>query len=163
MTLRQLARWLAVTCELSAAAIFAVVCLLNFTQVFGRYMMGSSLTWAEEIMRYSMIWVMMLGGTAAIYRGDHMAVDSLVETLSGRSRHLVRSALFGIAGAFCVLLVWYGWPAALSNARQSAAASGISMILPYLAVPVGGALMLAQILLCWIVGFHPTEFEEEAW
>lgn len=163
MFLRKLARSLASACELSAAATFAVVCLLNFAQVFGRYMMGSSLSWAEELMRYSMVWVMMLGGTAAIYRGDHMAVDSLAGLPAGRNRHLIRSVLFGIAGAFCVLLVWYGWPAALANAQQSAAASGISMILPYLAIPIGATLMLVQIVLCWIVGFRPTEYEEEAW
>lgn len=163
MLARKLARWLASVCELSAAAIFLAVCLLNFSQVFGRYAMGSSLSWAEEVMRYLMIWVMMLGGTAAIYRGDHMAIDTVPELLSGRGRQIARSILFGIAGAFCVLLLWYGWPAALANAGQRAAASGISMIFAYMAVPVGAALMIVQIVLCWIVGFHPTEYEEEAW
>ncbi|TNC60050.1 TRAP transporter small permease [Rubellimicrobium roseum] len=163
MLLPKLARRLALSCELSAAAIFTVVCLLNFTQVIGRYAIGSSLTWAEEIMRYSMIWVMMLGGTAAIYRGDHMAVDSVVEALPSRRRHILRSVLFGIGGTFCVMLAWYGWPAAINNAQQSAAASGLPMILPYLALPIGAVLMLAQIVLCWIVGFHSTVVEEEAW
>lgn len=161
MTLVSLTRRLAQACEALAAAIFTAVCVLNFTQVLGRYMLGSSLTWAEEIMRYSMLWVMMLGGTAAIYRGDHMAVDTLVDILPPRRAHLLRSLLYGIAAIFCVMLVRYGWPAALSNARQSAAASGLPMVVPYMALPVGGALMLVQIALCWATGFAPTRHDEE--
>lgn len=163
MSLKSLTRQLALACEVLAAAIFAAVCVLNFTQVVGRYTAGSSLNWAEEIMRYSMLWVMMLGGTAAIYRGDHMAVDTLLEAMPSRMAHLVRSLLFGIAGIFCVLLVWYGWPAALSNANQSAAASGIPMIVPYMALPVGGVLMIVQIALCWLTGFGPSQYDEEVY
>ncbi|EPX85246.1 TRAP transporter small permease [Salipiger mucosus] len=163
MTLKSLTRRLAEVCERSAAVIFAAVCILNFSQVFGRYMLGSSLTWAEEIMRYSMLWVMMLGGTAAIYRGDRMAVDTILDMLSERYRHLVRSALFGVAGLFCALLVWFGWPAALANARQSAAASGLPMVVPYLALPIGGTLMIIEIALCWASGFEDTRFDEEAY
>lgn len=163
MTLQSLTRRLAVSCEVVAAAIFAVVCLLNFSQVFGRYMLGSSLTWAEEIMRYSMLWVMMLGGTAAIYRGDHMAIETVVDVLPERRRHVVRSALFGVAAIFCAMLVWFGWPAALANSRQSAAASGLPMIVPYMALPIGGVLMLVQIALCWATGFEKTRIEEEAY
>lgn len=161
MYIKSLTRRLAVLCEVSAAAVFAVVCILNFSQVFGRYMLGSSFNWAEEIMRYSMLWVMMLGGTAAIYRGDHMAVDTLLDTLPPRFTHLIRSFLFGIAAIFCALLVWYGWPAALANARQSAAASGVPMIVPYMAIPIGGALMIVQIILCWASGFDSTHYDEE--
>ncbi|HBM58631.1 TRAP transporter small permease [Salipiger marinus] len=163
MSLHSLTRRLAAVCETAAAAIFAAVCLLNFIQVVGRYAAGSSLNWAEEVMRYSMLWVMMLGGTAAIQRGDHMAVDTLLDALSPRGAHLLRSLLFGIAGIFAALLVWYGWPAALNNARQSAAASGLPMIVPYMALPVGGALMLVQIVLCWLTGFGETRHEEEAY
>lgn len=163
MLIKRVTRGLALTCEISAALIFFVVCLLNFTQVSGRYLMGSSLNWAEEIMRYSMLWVMMLGGTAAIYRGDHMAMDALTEAAPARWRHLMRSSLFGVAGLFCALLVIHGWPAALSNANQSAAASGLPMIIPYMAIPVGGALMIVQIILCWLSGFEATHYDEEAY
>ena len=163
MTLSNLSRRLAQVCEIAAALIFLFVCVLNFTQVIGRYATGTSLTWAEEIMRYTMMWVMMLGGSAAIYRAEHMAVDGVVDMVPERLRHLVRSILYGVAGIFCVLLLVYGWPAALANQTQRAAASGIPMLLPYLAIPVGAAIMLAQIVLCWITGFREAPVEEEAW
>lgn len=161
MFVRQLSYRLARLCEVSAAVIFIAVCLLNFGQVFNRYILGSSFGWAEEVMRYCMPWIMMLGGTAAIYRGEHMAIDAVPDMFPKRLRHMARSLLYGVAMIFCVLLVWYGWPAALSNARQNAAASGIPMIVPYMALPVGGALMIVQIALCWVAGFGEHNSEEE--
>lgn len=163
MLLRRISYLLARNCELTAGAIFAIVCVINVAQVFGRYMLGSSLSWAEEIMRYSMVWVMMLGSTTAIYHGDHMVLDTVVGSVPVKWRHLLRSILFGIAAVFCFLLVWYGWPAAINNIHQKAAASGISMVYPYMALPIGGVLMIIQIILCWIVGFRDPAVEEEAW
>ena len=66
MSLRRLSRGLSRCCETLAALILAIVCLLNLSQVLGRYAFGSSLGWAEETMRYSMMWVMMLGSARII-------------------------------------------------------------------------------------------------
>lgn len=161
MQIKSISKGLALTCQWSAAAIFIVVCGLNFSQVFGRYVLGSSIPWGEEIMRYSMIWVMMLGGVASIYYAEHMAVESLGELLAPHRRHLVLTATYIVAGLFCVLLVYYGWPAALGNTRQRAAASGLSMFWVYLAIPLGALLMLIQIALCAVSGFASQNAEPE--
>jgi TRAP-type C4-dicarboxylate transport system permease small subunit len=148
----------------SAGLILLTVSLINVGQVLGRYVFGFSLPWAEEVMRYVMMWLMMLGGVACIYRVEHMAIESVVESAPEHRRNLVRGVLFGVGGVFCIFLVFYGWPAALRNSSQYAAASGIPMIVPYLAIPVGGVLMLIQIVLCWFAGYSPVRPEEaEGW
>jgi TRAP-type C4-dicarboxylate transport system permease small subunit len=155
------ARGLAQSCEVLAGLLLLAVTAINLTQVTGRYLFASSLPWGEEIMRYTMIWVMMLGGVACFWRVEHMAIDALHDAVPVRLRPLVRGALYGVAGIFCLLLLVYGWPAALRNTSQFAAASGISMVWVYLAIPVGAALMLVQIVLCWIAGYEPVEPNEE--
>lgn len=154
MTMKTLSRSLAGVCEVLAAAILLVVCLINFTQVGGRYLMGSSLSWGEETMRYIMMWLMMLGGVTAVYRAEHMAIEGLQDLVSPALRHMVRSALYAVGGIFFVLLAYYGWSAALRNLSQHAAASGMPMVVPYMAIPVGSVLILIQIALCWISGFE---------
>jgi TRAP-type C4-dicarboxylate transport system permease small subunit len=164
MNVRSLARGLAVTCEVSAGSILLAVSIINLCQVFGRYVIGISLPWAEEVMRYVMMWLMMLGGVACIYRIEHMAIESVVESAPERLRNLVRGTLFGIGGIFCFFLVYYGWPAAIRNSGQHAAASGMPMIIPYMAIPVGGVLMMVEIVLCWFAGYDPVRPEdEEGW
>ena len=154
MTVRDVSRTLARTCEILAAAILLVVCLINFTQVGGRYIVGTSLSWGEETMRYIMMWLMMLGSVTAVYRSEHMAVDGIQDLVAPRYRHLARSALYALGGIFCAILAYYGWAAAIRNLSQQAAASGMPMIIPYMAIPVGSVLILVQIALCWASGFE---------
>lgn len=158
---RSVARGLAVSCEVAAAVILIVVACINLAQVIGRYFFASSFAWAEEVMRYVMVWLMMLGGVACIYRAEHMAIESLIQAVGPAWRNHVRSALYTVAGIFCVLLVVHGWPTAMRNSTQVAAASGMPMIVPYIAIPIGGALMIVQIVLCWFAGYEPAEPTEE--
>lgn len=161
MKLKSVSSGLAFVCERIAGGLFVWVCLLNFMQVLGRYVIGTSIPWAEEVMRYTMVWVMMLGGSAAIYHVEHMAVEGLGDLIAPGRRHLVLSVLYAIGAIFCVLLVIYGWPAAMANIRQHAAASGISMMWPYVGIPVGAAIMIIQTLLCILTGFNEFNSEPE--
>jgi TRAP-type C4-dicarboxylate transport system permease small subunit len=155
------ARLLARTTETLACLLMIAVTALNLTQVGGRYLFDTGFSWTEEAMRYGMIWLMMLGSVACIYRAEHMGIEAL-ETLAGpRRAPLVKSALYSIAAIFCVFLLVYSWPLALRNAAQLAPASGIPMIVPYMALPVGAFLMLVQIALSWIAGFEPEHDEDE--
>lgn len=164
MRARTIAKGISRLCETATALILVIVCIINLTQVIGRYLVGYSLPWGEEVMRYVMMWLMMLGSVSCLYRCEHMAVDGVVNSVPESRRNLVRGILYGIAGVFCGLLIFYGWPAALENAHQRAAASGIPMILPYLAIPVGGTLMLVEIVLCWFGGYQPIDpTEQEGW
>lgn len=149
------ARFLARTTEILATLLIIVVTCLNLTQVSGRYMFNMGFSWTEEYMRYLMIWLMMLGSVACIFRAEHMGIEFL-EGLAGPERApLVKSALYSIAAIFCIYILVNSWPLALRNASQVAPASGISMIYPYMALPVGAALMLVQIVLSWFAGFEP--------
>ena len=157
---RRIARFLARTTETLACLLMIAVTALNLTQVGGRYLFNTGFSWTEEAMRYGMIWLMMLGSVACIYRAEHMGIEAL-ESLAGRHAQLVKSALYTVAAIFCVFLLVYGWPLALRNAGQLAPASRIPMIYPYMALPVGAALMLVQIALSWLSGFEPEHDEDE--
>jgi TRAP-type C4-dicarboxylate transport system permease small subunit len=144
---------LARTTETLATLLLIIVTVLNLTQVTGRYAFSIGFSWTEELMRYLMIWLMMLGSVAAIYRVEHMGVETLESMVPPRQALLVRSALYSIGGIFCVVVLIYGWPLAMRNAGQVAPASGIPMIYPYMALPVGAFLILLQIALSWFGAF----------
>jgi TRAP-type C4-dicarboxylate transport system permease small subunit len=155
------ARTLTRSTEIAATLLLIVVTLLNLMQVVGRYVFGTGFSWTEELMRYLMVWLMMLGSVACIFRAEHMAVET-IETRVGPARaQLVKSALYSVAAIFCLFVLVYGWPLALRNAAQVAPASGIPMIYPYLALPVGALLMLVQIALTWYAGFEPDRITDD--
>lgn len=149
------ARLLARSTEIIACLLMIAVTVLNLTQVGGRYLFSTGFSWSEEVMRYSMIWLMMLGSVACIFRVEHMGIEALEGLVRPDRARFVKSALFSIGAIFCVVILIYGYPLAIRNAAQSAPASGIPMIVPYAALPVGAALMLVQIALSWLSGFEP--------
>ncbi len=149
------AKGLARSTEIAAALLMITVTLLNLTQVGGRYFFNTGFSWTEEVMRYSMIWLMMLGSVACIFRVEHKGIEALEGLVRSDRVRFVKSALYSIAAIFCVVILIHGLPLALRNAAQTAPASGIPMIIPYAALPVGSALMLVQIALSWLSGFEP--------
>ncbi len=109
--------------------------------VFTRYLLNDALAWIEELARYSMIWLSWLGGGLALRHGAHIAVQFFTDALPEPARSIV--VFLGRAGVFFFLGVclWYGIDLTSRVSTQSTIALGISMQIPYAAIPVGSLLM----------------------
>lgn len=126
----------------AAALLLLLTVLSDLVAVLFRYAIGQPLVWTEEVQRYLIIWVAFLGGAACLGRGEHMAVDLLVGWLPPRVQRRLRIGLLVLTLGFCAVLVWKGIPLAIGNRSQVSPAARIPMDFPYLAVGIGGALML---------------------
>lgn len=115
--------------------------------VFFRYVLNDALTWSEEVARYSMVWLSLLGGGLIFRDGGHVAVDLLVTRL--RSRRL-RSAVTLCAKAVVIVVlgvvVWHGTVLMGRGQYMTTAALGLPMYLPYAALPIGAGLMIYHLL-----------------
>jgi len=157
----KLARLLTGTTNALAAALLLAAVLSNAVAIVFRYGVGQPLIWTEEVQRYLMIWVAFLGSAACLGRGEHMAVDLAGELLPRAVRRILRLVLLLLTGVFCGVLVWKGIPLALGNRSQLSPATRIPMSYPYLAVGVGGLLMLCAAALRlaqdWLDGSRPRD------
>ena len=125
--------------------LLCTVCSDALAIIF-RYGIDKPLIWTEEAQRYLMVWVAFVGGASCVASGDHMAIDLLSGLLPEWARRLRRLTILALTALYCGILVWKGIPLALGNADQLAPATGIPMTYPYLAVGIGGALMLCAAL-----------------
>jgi TRAP-type C4-dicarboxylate transport system permease small subunit len=130
-----------------AALLLLCAVVSDALAIVFRYGIGQPLIWTEEVQRYLMVWVAFLGGAACLVRDEHMAVDLLAALLPGAARRILRVVFLGLTAVLCAVLVWKGIPLALGNGAQLSPAARIPMSLPYLAVGVGGALMLCVVTL----------------
>lgn len=152
-SLNQIEECLAVTTLLGAS-------LLIFIQVVLRYLFNESIFWSEEAARYLIIWCIFIGSSIAVREKAHATVDAIVVILPTNFKKLffIMANLAGIA--FCIILIWSG-TLVVSNVLNYGNVTptlGISMAVPYLAVPVGGALMLyrfSQLLIDDIKNLKP--------
>ena len=121
---------------------FALMVLVTFTGTLFRYMPGlPPLYWAEEVTRYTSIWVVFLASGIAIERGAHIGVDIAVVALPDRLRRL--ALLLGLALLLVLeaVLVFYGLRLALANMTQFSSALEVRMGWVFMALPVGAVLM----------------------
>lgn len=117
--------------------------LLLFVNVVLRYVFKSSTSWAEELIRYLMIWITFVGGSVCVRKGAHIRMDFLMTLLPSWSHKWLDSAVYALAAAFCAALTLYGVKLVLFTIKlkQTSPALCIPMWIPYLAVPIGSALM----------------------
>lgn len=144
------------------AALGVLICVgLNLAQVIFRYFLFAPLPWSEEVMRYAMIWVAMLGATAALGRGELPAVDMLSASKNRLLKRVFATVAALSVSTFCITLIIAGWPTLRRAFRAVSPAAEIPLHLPYLAVFVGSGLMallaLAMLILKQPVGGDGTD------
>jgi len=101
---RAAARLASIVQHVLALALIAGIAL-NFVNVVGRYVVGTTLTGVDEIEIYILIWIAFLGAAVVTWRGDHLRMDVLV----GACPPAVRTAI-GVLEA-CVLAAVTGFVA----------------------------------------------------
>jgi TRAP-type C4-dicarboxylate transport system permease small subunit len=94
--------------------------------------------WTEEMARFCLIWIIMLGASIAVRDGTHFDVDVLPhpKTATGLawSRIVVHAAIFLVA----LIFLGFGWRFAEFGYDQSSELTGINMITIHIAWPVAG-------------------------
>jgi TRAP-type C4-dicarboxylate transport system permease small subunit len=68
--------------EVFLISIFALLVVDVLFQVFSRYILGTSFTWTEELARFSLIWMTILGAAYLNGKREHLSMDFLYQKLS---------------------------------------------------------------------------------
>lgn len=133
--------------------IMSVMTIIIFWQVIARYVVGSSLAWSEELSRFLMIYMVLIGSSIALRNNDLIAVEILPEVLKGKAKKALVVLTHLISMVFYVVLIVYGLSVADSFGNQIAPGLGISMYFIYLSMPIGGVLLLLNSITCIIEAF----------
>lgn len=57
--------------------LMTTIMVLTFCMVFWRYVLNNSIVWAEEMLRYLMIWCVLVGAGLTTRQDDHVSMDVL--------------------------------------------------------------------------------------
>ena len=126
--------------------IFLMVALVAAVswQVVSRYGFSSPSSWTEEVARFLLIWIGVLGAAYAFRTGVHLGLDVLPKKLSGNSAQALKLftllavvffsvAVLIIGGGGLVVLTW--------ELRQYSAVLGLPIAFVYSVIPTAGALI----------------------
>ena len=132
---------------LEALAILAAAALV-LDVVWGvvtRAMPGGQAKWTEELARFLLIWVSMLGGALAFRRREHLGIDFLVTSMHTDVGDGLRLLKQGIVCFAAIAVFLYGGIRIVSDAfiaQQTTPALGWKMGYVYAAVPLAGIFIL---------------------
>jgi len=139
-------RGLTTATEVVIIVILTVLSCLVFGQVFLRYLFGTALYFADELSRYLLVWLGFLGGSLGIRAGAHIGVELVWRLLSLPLQRVMAIIVALLALVFLVALTYGGMKVLPNQLLQLSPGLGVSMFWPYLAIPVGGTLMVLQLL-----------------
>lgn len=108
-----------------------------FLQVVFRYVFSSPLIWSEEVARYSLIWMTMIGAAVAMRHGQHLLIDSIVSRFTGANRQRITVVLQVISTVFCLLMAWLGVEISKVAWKAISPATKIPMGIVYASMPIG--------------------------
>lgn len=129
--------------EVVVAVGMSVASVVLFLNVVLRFGFNSGWEWAEEVARYTIVWIVFIGGSICARKGMHLAVDAVAIRLKEANQRILRMFVDVVCFLFSIYLVLYGYEMVdlARETEQLTAALEIPIYWVYLAIPVGGALM----------------------
>lgn len=126
------------------AVMLGVMLIVALLEVFRRYLFGLSFPWSEELIRYLIIWVSFLGGAVAFKEGNLVFFDMVVDHIHSRGKFILLMTTNTVSLLFIMYIFSYALKVVTkpSIIMQKSIGLQISMLYPYLAIPVGLGLMI---------------------
>lgn len=113
-------------------------------QVITRFLMKNPSSYTEEIARYLLIWIGLLGAAYGIGKKIHLAIDVLKQRLPDKKRLRIDILINSFVLLFSVMVMIIGGLYLVKltfELHQISAALQLKLGYVYLALPLSGALM----------------------
>ncbi|MCD6582059.1 MAG: TRAP transporter small permease [Desulfuromusa sp.] len=150
--LHQLARKINWLIERICALLVGVMVVIIWFEVIERYFLHWGFTWTEELSRYVMIWAALLAISCGAFYREHIGLDIVGRFLPEKWARILSISLDLISIAFFLFLAWYGIGMAKSGLGQYATIFGMTMVVPFAAVPISSVLTAFQIFAAMVRG-----------
>jgi len=129
---------------------FVLVCLMGISvlnvlwQVATRFILKNPSSYTEEIARFLLIWIGLLGAAYGIGKKIHLAIDVLKQRLPDKQRLRIDILINSFVILFAVMVMIIGGIYLVNltfELHQISAALQLKLGYVYLAVPLSGMLM----------------------
>jgi len=112
-------------------------------QVITRYVFSSPSSFTEEIARYLLIWIGLLGAAIAYRRNMHLSFDLLLQKVEPTTVPKIQVIIHGVIFVFALLVLIIGGSNLVAltwELNQVSASLGIKLAYVYMVIPASGVL-----------------------
>lgn len=130
-----------------AGMIFAitgllVLVLVVFYQVFGRYVLNDSPSWAENLAIVIILYVTMIGAAVGVRDAGHIALDSLTVLLPPSMQRSVELVIYVAICVFGAAMAYNGWLLGWSVAPYLMPNLHVTEAVRYIPLSASGVLII---------------------
>src|SRR5947199_10766738 len=100
--------------QFAITVLIALMIVPVTLQIFSRFVeFVPRYIWTEEVARFCLMWLIMLGSTIAVRDGTHFDVDVLPSPKTARGKAISRLAVDGSIVLVALIFIAVGWRFAL--------------------------------------------------
>lgn len=125
--------------------IMAVMVVNVLWQVFSRYVLGTPSSFTDELARFLMIWIGVLGAAYVAGRNGHVAIDVLARRAGGSNQKRLKQVVRFAIVFFCLVAMVIGGLRLVHVTyvlEQYSPALGLPLAVVYLVIPISGLLII---------------------
>ncbi|MGL4394496.1 MAG: TRAP transporter small permease [Brevinema sp.] len=112
-------------------------------QVFSRYVLKFPATFTEEIVRFLLIWLGLLGASYGFGSGKHLALTLFYDKLTGTKKKYLSFLIHSIVIVMVVFIFIFGGVSLMLLAKtQVSSVLAIPMIYVYSVLPLSGVIII---------------------
>jgi TRAP-type C4-dicarboxylate transport system permease small subunit len=127
----------------------SVMVVVVSLQVFMRYLLNSSIGWADEVSRLTFVWSMFLGIPLGVRAGAHIGMELVTARLPQRLRDILARVMAAVAAALLALVAYEAATVAWDQWDEKMASFDASAQWFLVALAAGG--VHSALHLAWIV------------
>ena len=142
-------RMTSVPCVILGGVMVAVV----ISGVFARYLLQNPMSWTEEVARFLMNWMALLGASIATRYRAHLGLLYFVQKFPMPLQRLSKLFMDILIMIFLYVVMTQGLVMAAAAEGQIEPTTGITMNYVLICVPLCGLLMFIQLGLQMVVDF----------
>ena len=129
--------------ETILAVLVAVMVLGCIWQVATRFILNNPSKYTEEFLRYTLIWLTMLGVPYAYGQERHLSINIITRNFTDKGSLRLKLLIEILITALSVfVMIAGGWLVTANSAGQISPAMQIPMQIYYICVPISGVLMV---------------------
>jgi TRAP-type C4-dicarboxylate transport system permease small subunit len=126
--------------------VIMAVMVINVTwQVFSRYVIQSPSSFTDELSRYLLVWLGMLGAAYVAGQGNHLAIDLLPTKLTGEAKRRLLIVINVVIILFVIPVMIMGGSNLVYITyilEQKSATLQLPLAYVYMMIPFSGLLVL---------------------
>ncbi|MCX7152862.1 MAG: TRAP transporter small permease [Betaproteobacteria bacterium] len=132
---------LAKSCMMIAVAGLVAIIACVTLQVFGRYVLNDTPTWAEALAMMLVLYVTMLGASVGVRDAGHIGMESLLVLVSDKIRLKLELVIHVLVAIFGAIMAWNGAILAESVWGYNVPTLSVPEGLNHIPILVAGALI----------------------